>query len=274
VTAALPSGAPGAEAEAPIPSASFEALLVQRAAAVQRLAAIHRAALELEAVADVTELRLMDTLDSQGGRRARFEDPGWLADATRQVDASIWDLLFRRSGLRTFMDKTAREAWDKDIDAACTPPLTRENVEATFRTLHARRGEFFERGVVALFRSLSWDYKSNLPQMFGKRLVLRGMRDHYGFPSTRTCDALDDLQRALHLLDGRPEPDHRQGWYSQLCSLGLRATEQMETEDAYVRLKTFKNGNGHAYLKRPDLVDRLNRIIARQYPGALPPARE
>jgi len=35
-------------------------------------------------------------------------------------------------------------------------------------------------------------------------------------------------------------------------------------------IRTFKNGNGHATFTRPDLVERMNLIIAKHYPGALP----
>ena len=44
--------------------------------------------------------------------------------------------------------------------------------------------------------------------------------------------------------------------------------------DDYLRIKLFKNGNGHVTFLRPDLVARLNRILAKHCPGALPSARE
>jgi hypothetical protein len=41
-------------------------------------------------------------------------------------------------------------------------------------------------------------------------------------------------------------------------------------ENDYVSIRTFMNGNGHVTFKRIDLVDKMNRIIAKHYPGALP----
>lgn len=45
---------------------------------------------------------------------------------------------------------------------------------------------------------------------------------------------------------------------------------QRKAETAYLSIRTFKNGNGHVTFKRPDLVEKMNKIIAKHYPGALP----
>lgn len=37
-------------------------------------------------------------------------------------------------------------------------------------------------------------------------------------------------------------------------------------------IKGFLNGNAHITFLRPDLVDRMNQILAKHYPNALPPA--
>ncbi|AUU92839.1 DUF4942 domain-containing protein [Enterobacteriaceae bacterium A-F18] len=36
------------------------------------------------------------------------------------------------------------------------------------------------------------------------------------------------------------------------------------------RIKYFQNVSGHIIFKRPDLVDKMNEILARYYPSALP----
>ncbi|EKC2495532.1 DUF4942 domain-containing protein [Salmonella enterica] len=40
-------------------------------------------------------------------------------------------------------------------------------------------------------------------------------------------------------------------------------------EDGMFKIKYFKKGTSHITFKRPELVDRLNDIIARHYPGML-----
>ncbi|WP_249820702.1 DUF4942 domain-containing protein, partial [Escherichia coli] len=41
-------------------------------------------------------------------------------------------------------------------------------------------------------------------------------------------------------------------------------------EDEMFVIKYFQKGTAHIVFKRPELIDKLNNIIARHYPGALP----
>ena len=192
------------------------------------------------------------------------------ADAALAAHLAFWtgcdvariERLMRRSAL-------AREKWDKAVSAGDVPELTDANIRSTFKMLHDSRGEIFERGVIACFKGLAWDYKTNLPQKFGRRIVMTYLTGSYGHSK---CDQLDDLVRVLSVLDGKPEPDHRRGIYSAISAAGLNGwpckAGVVETE--YLSIRTFKNHNGHVTFKRPDLVDKMNLIIAKHYPGALP----
>ena len=86
--------------------------------------------------------------------------------------------------------------------------------------------------------------------------------------ATGKTDMLDDLTRVFSVLDGKPEPDFRRGWYGRISD--CRTTSDPDAEDAYMSIRSFRNGNGHVTFKRPDLVDKMNLIIAKHYPGALP----
>lgn len=191
-----------------------------------------------------------------------------VASGMRAFDAEAWRYLMHASGLRTFMDAKAREEWDKTISDGKHPELTKANIEATFSQLYGARGDMFERGVIECFRRLSWHYKTNLPQKLGKRIVMSGM---VGWNSYTRGNELDDLVRVLHVLDGKPEPDHRGGTSALLSRAGLGYASRTGTVDTdYLSIRTFKNGNGHITFKRLDLVDKMNLIIAKHYPGALP----
>jgi len=73
---------------------------------------------------------------------------------------------------------------------------------------------------------MAWHYKTNLPQKVGSRIVLTYLRGSMsggkwgacslGHVNHSRCDALDDLSRVMSILDGKPEPDHRSGWYGRL----------------------------------------------------------
>lgn len=190
------------------------------------------------------------------------------------VDAGAWGNLMTQSGLMTFMDAKARSDWHRKIHAREVPTLTFENIEATFATLHGSRDELFERGVLEVFRQLNWNYKTNQPYRFGKKLILTRLFSCYGTGKARylsTCststNALDDLERVFNIFDELPEPDVRNGWYQRIAK--HQRNTPMVASSEYFSLKWFMNGNGHIDFKRPDLVEKLNLILAKHYPGAL-----
>ena len=263
-----------------VPSVSIENLLAQRDAIVERL---RRAAGLILEVEDLSVAAFGDdsAAPSLTCRRANACFPGSTDELVKRVDAAAWDFLMNRSGLRTFMDAAARAQWQKDIYERKVPSLTLENVQATFKELFDSRREMFERGVIEVFRHLSWDYRTNNPRLFGKRIILRYILDTWGNagkrttggPSSTGCDRLDDLIRVMTVLDGKPEPDHRQGAYAVLRehfnfqSFADGATLIGEM----ISIRCFHNGNGHITFLRPDLVDQLNAIVAKHHPRALPP---
>lgn len=207
---------------------------------------------------------------------ARSSDPGSAEHGSRIVecfgqalDVRGWSFLMHASGLRSFMDRQARAEWDKQIKDQNTPELTASNIEATFQCLYDDRAAMVERGVIGVFRRLSWDHKTNLPALFGKKIVVKRFLDHHGFMSPDT-GGLEDLVRAFCVFDGKPEPDHRAGLVREA---NTARGEAGVLSNNYLHVRWFKNGNAHATFKRPDLVDKLNHILAKHYPGALPAPR-
>ncbi|MGX5885576.1 DUF4942 domain-containing protein, partial [Burkholderia gladioli] len=188
------------------------------------------------------------------------------AAIVRIIDIRGWDYLLSESGLRTFMDAKAREQWNRQISEGDVPEFTVVNIEATFSQLYGARGDMFERGVLACFRRLSWNYRTNEPFKFGKRIIVRCLLSS-GSPNHRVTNELDDLIRVFSILDGKPEPDHRHGAYV-LVSDGRQARRN-EAENDYFHLRWFKNGNGHLTFKRTDLVEKMNQILAKHHPNAL-----
>lgn len=194
-----------------------------------------------------------------------------MQEIIKHVDADGWRYLLDESGLRSLMDATARATWNKAIAEGDFPELTAANIRATFAALHEARADMFERGVIACFRRLSWEYKTNLPALFGKRIIVQ-LKGSWGHVNHRSADELDDLMRVFHVLDGKPEADHRNGIYALLSAAESRREAFAENE--YLAMKWFKKGTGHITFKRLDLTEKMNRIIAKHYPDALPrPAR-
>jgi hypothetical protein len=266
-----------------VPSVSIVNLVNQRAGVLAKLKQVLDLLAEAENLATAAKIDFPTFVIDDSGRRhggslrlsGRYADskkPGEVEEAIRRfIDASAWQYLMAESGLRTFMDAATREKWRKALSEEKVPELTEANIEATFASLYSARGEMFEQGVIACFKSLSWHYKTNLPQKFGKRIVIAHMTGYY---SSSKCDQLDDLMRVFHVLDGKPEPDHRGGMYALLSNAGAFYRDKTgKCENDYLKLKWFKNHNAHIEFRRLDLVEKLNGIIAKHFPNALPAPR-
>ncbi|ECG5644436.1 DUF4942 domain-containing protein [Salmonella enterica subsp. enterica serovar Poona] len=192
---------------------------------------------------------------------------------TRNLDRSIWQDLMKKSGMLSLMDAQAREQWYNSLEKDDIPALSEANILSTFEQLHQSKSEVFERGVINVFKGLNWDFKSNSPCKFGKKIIVTGLvkHDRWGFGLNRGWqrDRLADLERMLMLLDGKPVPDNRA---DVTCRLGDHIHENRHSnryEDEMFAIKYFQKGTAHITFRRPELVDKLNDIIARHYPGAL-----
>ena len=107
------------------------------------------------------------------------EDDDPKEEIRNNVDRWIWSMVMHDSGMLTLMDATARRKWQDDLHSDRLPAATIENIRQTFRELHGSRRDLFERGVIESFRSLSWDYKTNNPCAFGKRIIMDYMVSYH-----------------------------------------------------------------------------------------------
>ncbi|ELO7122643.1 DUF4942 domain-containing protein [Escherichia coli] len=193
---------------------------------------------------------------------------------TRNLDRSIWRDLMKKSGMLSLMDAQAREQWYNSLEKDDIPAVSEANILSTFEQLHQSKGEVFERGVINVFKGLSWDFKSNNPCKFGKKIIATGLVKHdrwgFGLNWGWQRDRLADLERMLVLLDGKPVPDNRADVTRRLSDHIHENRHSNRYEDEMFVIKYFQKGTAHIVFKRPELIDKLNNIIARHYPGALP----
>ncbi|OUE76649.1 hypothetical protein AZ013_001633 [Citrobacter freundii] len=189
---------------------------------------------------------------------------------TRNLDRGIWRDLMKKSGMLSIMDAQARDQWYRNLEGDGIPAVSEANILSTFEQLHLNKGDVFERGVINVFKGLSWDYKSNSPCKFGKKIIVTGLvkYDRWGFGLNWGWqrDRLADLERMLMLLDGKLVP----------ADVSLRLGDHIHAnrhsnryEDEMFAIKYFQKGTAHISFKRPELVDKLNDIIAKHYPGML-----
>ncbi|EOI8157582.1 DUF4942 domain-containing protein [Enterobacter cloacae complex sp. P3B] len=192
---------------------------------------------------------------------------------TRNIDSSIWRDLMLKSGMMALMDAQARDQWHKNLEEGDLPTISEANILSTFEQLHLNKTEVFERGIINVFKGLSWDYKTNSPCSFGKKIIINNLVTHnrWGFSLNWGWrrDQLADLERMLFLLDGKPIPDNR-------GDISIRLVEHIRDnpaknayEDEYFSIRYFQKGTAHLTFKRLELIEMMNDIIAKHYPGVL-----
>lgn len=193
---------------------------------------------------------------------------------TRNIDRGIWRDLMKKSGMLSLMDAAAREQWYNSLEKDDIPAVSEENILSTFEQLHLNKGEVFERGVINVFKGLSWDFKTNSPCKFGTKIIITGLVkcDRWGFGLNWGWqrDRLADLERMLMLLDGKPVPDNRADVTRRLGDHIHENRHSNRYEDEMFAIKYFQKGTAHITFKRPELLEKMNDILVRYYPSALP----
>ncbi|EAN5887767.1 DUF4942 domain-containing protein [Salmonella enterica] len=258
-------------------STSIERIVTGRNSALKQIETL------IQHVADISTLT-----SSIGGKTALdwamkqdFRCGCWLMEKreaamkaiTRNIDREIWRDLMKKSGMLSLMDAQARDQWYRNLEGNDIPTISEANILSTFEQLHQSKGEVFERGVINVFKGLSWDYKSNSPCKFGKKIIVNGLvkYDRWGFGLNWGWqrDRLADLERMLYLLDGKTIPDNRYDVSVRFMDFVRDNPHQQVFEDDMFTIRYFQKGSGHISFKRLDLVEKMNDIVAKHFPGAL-----
>ena len=192
---------------------------------------------------------------------------------TRNLDRGIWRDLMKKSGMLSIMDAQARDQWYNSLEKEDIPVVSEANILSTFEQLHLNKIDVFERGVINVFKGLSWDYKTNSPCSFGKKIIVNNLVTHsrWGFSLNWGWrrDQLADLERMLFLLDGKPIPDNRGDVTTRLMEHIRDNPSKDVYEDDFFSIRYFKKGTAHITFKRCDLTEKMNDIVAKHYPGML-----
>ncbi|PVZ79470.1 restriction endonuclease subunit M [Serratia sp. S1B] len=260
-------------------STNIERIVVGRNAALKQIEALIH---QLEDISAITD-SIGGGVARDWGMRQDFRCGCWLMEKaetamkviTRNLDREIWRGLMGKSGMLSLMDAQARDQWYRNLEGDNIPAISEENIYSTFEQLHQSKDEVFERGVINLFKALSWNYKSNHPCKFGKKIIVNGLVSYnqWGFTLNHNYrrDQLADLERMLHLLDGKPLPDNRVDVTARLFEhISNNRMMTKDYEDDYLHIRYFMKGSAHLTFKKPALMDKMNDIIAKHYPQALP----
>lgn len=186
-------------------------------------------------------------------------------DCERQINKSLWRKTFHLTGLTRLMDAQAIAELERSIDREC-PDFTEDNITATFLAQAQQADMMFRRGIVNVFRRFSNDYKTNRAEPFriGPKFVMTygcepsfggGRRVRYG-----SEDRINDVDRVFCVLDKKP---HCPATLQTAMNDAFRKGAVFESP--YFKITSFKNGNLHWVVKRLELLDEVNLLIAQHY---------
>ncbi|HGY3714668.1 TPA: DUF4942 domain-containing protein [Citrobacter gillenii] len=258
-------------------STSIERIVTGRNAALQQIEGVINQIVEIsrltQSISGKTAVDWAMKQDFRCGCWLMEKAETAMKSITCNLDRSIWRDLMKKSGMLSLMDAQARDQWDRNLEGDNIPEISEANILSTFEQLHQSKGEVFERGVINVFRHLSWDYKSNSPCSFGRKIIINNIVKHdkwgYGLAWGWRRDQLVDLERMLHLLDGKPVPDSRTDIAYRLSGHIQQEPHSQTFDDIYVSIRYFQKGSAHVTFKRPELIEQMNDIIAKHYPGML-----
>lgn len=196
----------------------------------------------------------MDIFDFEAGKSA--------------LDALHWRRALDLTNLLDIMPQVRRSEWNDTILLRKTPEFTREAVLSTLRDFQSNTFKYFAERVDGVFRALSGDHVTNVPQGFSKRLIISKVIDSLDLVSTEKGGYVYDLRCVVARVLGLEEPI---GYLGSPVINGLRHHygKWMPVDGGCMRFKLFQNGNLHIEVG-PDLAWKLNAVLATLYPMAIP----
>ena len=240
--------------ESVISSADIDALLERREQVRELCERVERDGRDLQI------LGARQPSDGGWGRSSRWN----AADELKEWERNTWSKLLDDSGLRDFMDATAREQWRKQYDSNTFPPFTVDNVRNAFDAIAEQRGEMLARGVRELFTRLSREHKTNKANAFGGKVIIGHVCEVWGgnmktIRSGGNSDLIDDLNRTLHVLRGLPVPDSK-GSARQILG---DACPGPEAVFPFFRVRLFYGaGTAHVIFNHEEDVRRVNAMLS------------
>ena len=188
--------------------------------------------------------------------------------AQEVVDRQVWRYLLGASGLKNLMDAQAVDEFEKQLQKQ-PPACTIDTINSTFSSLNETKNETFVRGLINVFNKLDSDrYKTNDAFKITPRIIMSRVLSTCGGGFNywnKGGEAIGDLCRIMHILDGKQPKDHLGDFRSVIASAWTWSKKESTAESEYFHARLFKNGNAHITIKRLDLVEKANKLIAAHY---------
>lgn len=184
------------------------------------------------------------------------------------LNAAYWSKTLALTDVLDLMPQKRRDEWNKTIREMTTPDFTEEAVRPTIVELLNMRSQFVAERVDGIFRGLSGDHVTNIPEGFGKRMIIARVLSEYSTSSHDTSGLINDLRCVVAKFMGRKEPGY-QATYHLVPILKRRWGEWVTIDGGSIKIRLYKKGTAHMEV-HPDMAWRLNSILANLYPRAIP----
>lgn len=188
--------------------------------------------------------------------------------ALAALNSAYWSKALAMTDVLNVMPQKRRDEWFEQIKKNKAPDFEEETVRSTLDSLLSQRHQFLAERVDGIFRALSHDHVTNIPQGFGKRMILGYVFSEFSFSSTTQCGYINDLRSVIAKFMGRDEPM----WSSSqaLVNACKHNWGQWHIVDAgAMRIRVYKKGTAHLEI-HPNIAYRLNQILAFLHPMAIP----
>lgn len=191
----------------------------------------------------------------------------------RHLDAATWVYLLDLAGIRELMDRTAVEAFHDDLRND-PPAVTLESVAQILSDLFSDRELIFQRSIARIFSGLDRRFRSHDGWKIGSRIILTRLFNEWGSWSfhNEAPAQITDCERIFMVLDQQQgDPGSLVRAIDAARYSRTRVMEPMQTtlSTRYFRIRIYKNGNAHLWFERPDLVEKVNQILADYYGAVL-----
>lgn len=209
-------------------------------------------------------------IDGNKDRASHMPSPERLfepAGAIAALNSVYWSKAMSLTDVYDCMPQARRDEWSKSIREHATPEFTEEAVRPTISGLLADRAKFFAERVDGIFRGLSGEHVTNVPQGFGKRMIIAYVTAN-DYHSTSRAGLINDLRAVIAKFMGRDEPR----WNATgpiISHARARHGQWITLDGGALRLRCYKIGTAHLEV-HPDMAYRLNQVLAGMYPRAIP----
>lgn len=153
------------------------------------------------------------------------------------------------------------------VEVPRLPDFEEGTVRSTIGTLLRERALYMAERVDGIFNGLSSEHLTNVPEGFGKRMIM-GYMLSYGSIRHEKSGLIHDLRAVIAKFMGRDAPRYNTSDVL-LRDLYGNTGQWVTVDGGALRIRCYKKGTAHMEV-HPDIAWRLNQILAELHPRAIP----